>query len=268
MTLDNKYGKLSGHSIIVTGSLGLLGSEFVNSISEEGGRPILIDIDETTSSRFLALPDHFKKDYFKVDITKQSEINAFFKDITDRQIKITGLVNNAAINPKVEVGQSMGGIESFEEVEWDKEVAVGLTGPILLSKYLGHYWSSNKSKGVIVNISSDLGIISPDQRIYDTSNENIQKKPVGYSVIKHGLIGLTKYTATYWPDYVRCNALCPGGVYVNQDDEFVDNLKKLIPLGRMASRNEYNEALVFLLSDASNYMTGQSLIIDGGRSVW
>ena len=140
---------------------------------------------------------------------------------------------------------------------------------MLCSKIFGSEMAK-RGKGVILNISSDLGIISPDQRIYKREglDENEQTvKPVTYSVIKHGLIGLTRYLATYWPDKdVRCNALCPGGIFTNQDAEFVKKLTNLIPLGRMAREDEYKSAIVFLISDASSYMNGSVLNIDGGRT--
>ena len=126
--------------------------------------------------------------------------------------------------------------------------------------------------GVILNIASDLSVISPDQRLY--SKEGVEKdlqpvKPVTYSVIKAGLIGLTKYLATYWPDEgVRCNALSPGGVYNGQGEEFVDRLQALIPMGRMAKQDEYRETIQYLCSDASSYMNGQNIVVDGGRSIW
>ena len=124
--------------------------------------------------------------------------------------------------------------------------------------------------GSIVNISSDLGIIAPDHRLYNQKESVIKNyKPVTYSIIKHALIGLTKYTSTYWNDQgVRCNSLLPGGVEDNQNQDFLNKVSRLIPLGRMANKDEYHGAIVFLLSDASSYMTGSSLIVDGGRTSW
>jgi len=126
-------------------------------------------------------------------------------------------------------------------------------------------------KGVILNIASDLSVIAPDQRLYyqDNINENQQPvKPITYSVIKHGLIGLTKYTASYWANKgIRCNALSPGGVYTNQNDNFVRRITNLIPMQRMARIDEYIGAVQFLCSDASLYLNGQNIVMDGGRSI-
>ena len=182
------------------------------------------------------------------------------------------LINNAAVDPKVEQksGKNLSRLENFSIDQWELELAVGLTGAMLCSKIFG-YEMAKKGKGVILNISSDLGIIAPDQRIYKKEGfpENEQPvKPVTYSVIKHGLIGLTKYLATYWPGKVRCNAICPGGIYTDQPEEFIKKLSDFIPINRMAQENEYKAAVVFLVSDASSYMTGSNLVVDGGRSCW
>ena len=127
----------------------------------------------------------------------------------------------------------------------------------------------NNLEGVILNISSDLSVIAPDQRIYQNQQVTCQVKPVTYSVIKTGLIGLTRYLATYWAEKgIRCNALSPGGVRNNQSEQFIKKIENLIPLGRMANKNEYKSAIKFLCSNASSYMTGQNIVIDGGRSVW
>jgi NAD(P)-dependent dehydrogenase (short-subunit alcohol dehydrogenase family) len=162
-------------------------------------------------------------------------------------------------------------LERFPLEVWNKDLAVGLTGAFLCSKVVGTEMARRRS-GVILNIASDLGVIAPDQRIYrepGKSDEEQPAKPVSYSVVKHGLIGLTRYLATYWADRgVRVNALSPGGVYNGQEEGFVKRLSQLIPMGRMADLDEYKAAVVFLVSDASSYMTGANLIIDGGRTVW
>ena len=162
-------------------------------------------------------------------------------------------------------------LENFSVVQWNLELAVGLTGAMLCGKIFGSEMAK-RSKGVILNISSDLGIIAPDQRLYENKllpDDQQFVKPVTYSVIKHGLIGLTKYLATYWADKgVRCNALCPGGIFTDQPEEFVQRLTDLIPLGRMATENEYRGAIQFLCSDASAYLNGAVIPMDGGRSIW
>ena len=146
-------------------------------------------------------------------------------------------------------------------------------GSFLCTKVFGSTMSKDGLGGVILNISSDLSVISPNQNIYksNSNKENLNTifKPISYSVIKSGLIGMTKYIATYWADKgVRCNALSPGGVYNNQDKEFVKKISKLIPLNRMAKLDEYQSAIQFLCSDASSYLNGQNIVMDGGRSIW
>ena len=183
------------------------------------------------------------------------------------------LINNAAINPKVENNSLFENsrLENFSNSQWDLEIKIGLTGAFNCCKIFGESMASRKS-GVILNIASDLSVIAPDQRLYKLNSReknNQPVKPVSYSVIKHGLIGLTKYIATYWAeDGIRCNALSPGGVFNSQDELFVSKVNKLIPLGRMANREEYRGAIQFLCSNASSYMTGFNLVIDGGRHVW
>jgi len=183
------------------------------------------------------------------------------------------LINNAAINPKIKQ-KSEGNftrLENFSIEQWSLELAVGLTGSMLSSKVFG-YEMAKKGRGVILNISSDLGIIAPDQRIYKIEGlpESEQPvKPITYSVIKHGLIGLTKYLATYWADKgVRCNALCPGGIFNNQSEEFVNKISNLIPMKEMGTADGIKGAVIFMVSEASHYMNGSIVSIDGGRSCW
>jgi NAD(P)-dependent dehydrogenase (short-subunit alcohol dehydrogenase family) len=155
--------------------------------------------------------------------------------------------------------------------QWVADIDVGLTGAFLCSKILGSEMA-NRGRGVIVNVASDLALIGPDQRIYRQVGlaDHLQSaKPVSYSVVKSALIGLTRYLATYWADRgVRVNAISPGGVFDGQPEEFVAKLSELIPLGRMANLDEYQGAMLFLCSDASSYMTGSNLVIDGGRTCW
>ena len=184
------------------------------------------------------------------------------------------MVNNAANNPKVEDSKSVNfsRLENFPLNIWNDDIAVGLTGAFLCAKHYGYEISQNKNGGSIVNISSDLGLIAPDQRLYakDGTDENLQNvKPVTYSVVKAGLIGLTRYLATYWADKnVRCNAMCPGGVENGQPNDFLKEVNKRIPMGRMANASEYQGTLLWMLSDASSYLNGAIVPVEGGRTVW
>ena len=194
------------------------------------------------------------------------------QDLKARGEEINILINNAAIDPKVNSDglSNSPRLEFFSLDQWNQEISVGLTGAFLCTKYFGDDMAKRGS-GVILNIASDLSVIAPDQRLY--RKENLQEseqpvKPVTYSVIKSGLVGLTKYAASYWGGRnIRCNSLSPGGVFNNQDQEFVHKIQDLILMKRMANSNEYRGAVQFLCSDASSYMTGQNIVIDGGRSV-
>mgnify|MGYP005628035569 FL=1 len=267
---------LKGKVAVITGGAGLLGEKHAEAIAEFGGIPILLDIDEKAGTKKASrISNEYQVDceFMLCDITDESQILSVRDTLLSRFGHIDILINNAAIDPKIKDDSeiNLSRLENFSIDQWNLEMAVGLTGAMLCSKVFG-YEMAKKGKGVILNISSDLGIIAPDQRIYKKEGlpENEQPvKPVTYSVIKHGLIGLTKYLATYWADKgVRCNALCPGGIYNNQPDEFVKKISNLIPLGRMADEDEYKASVVFMVSEASAYMNGSILSVDGGRSIW
>ena len=268
--------KIKNRTAIITGGAGLLGSKHAEAVAEIGGIPVLIDIDdESLKNTKKSIDEKFniETQIFNADITLETDLERIKEILLRKNKSIDILINNAALNPKVEskTGVEFSRLENFDLETWNKEISVGLTGAFLCSKVFGPEMAAQK-EGVIINISSDLGIIAPDQRIYKDKNllSNINPvKPITYSVIKHGIIGLTKYLATYWAKSgVRCNALCPGGIEQGQNQEFINKVSNLIPMGRMAEENEYKSAVQFLVSDASSYMNGSSLIIDGGRSCW
>jgi NAD(P)-dependent dehydrogenase (short-subunit alcohol dehydrogenase family) len=210
-----------------------------------------------------------------LDITQPDVVAGGLQAILDQFGRVDILINNAANNPSVEAGGLSGGhwsrLEQFPLDMWNRDLAVGLTGALVCSQVFGSEMA-RRGKGAILNIASDLGTIAPDQRIYrqpGLPDDEQPVKPVSYSVVKHGLIGLTRYLATYWAEQgIRVNAISPGGVYVDQDAAFTARLTQLIPMGRMANVDEYKASIVFLVSDASSYMTGANLAIDGGRTTW
>jgi len=266
---------LNDKVVLITGGAGLLGGNHAEAVAEFGGIPILLDIDQkvgTEKAQRIAEEYNVDCEFKLCDITNESQLSKVRDSLLNKFNRIDVLINNAAINPKIKIKgeKDFSRLENFPIEQWNHELAVGLTGAMLCSKIFG-YQMAKKGKGVILNISSDLGLIAPDQRLYKKPGLSADKqpvKPVTYSVIKTGLIGLTRYLATYWPESVRCNALCPGGVYDGQSENFVQQLTTLIPLQRMAEKDEYKAAVIFLISDASSYMTGANLVIDGGRNIF
>lgn len=263
---------------VISGGAGLLGKQHSIALLELNANVVLIDLDlqrlNTVKTELQKRFTNQKVLIFAADISNEKSILEIQSELITNKYKVSILINNAAINPKyvnsVKIN-NLSRVESFSLEDWDLQLNVGLKGAFICSKIFGSNMAKDNG-GVIVNIASDLSVIAPDQRIY--LNERFDKdsqpvKPVTYSVIKSGLIGMTKYLSTYWnSSNVRVNALSPGGVFEDQDPLFVSKLTKLIPLGRMANVDEYRSAIQFLCSDASSYMTGQNLVIDGGRSVW
>ena len=271
-----KYFDLTGRVAIITGGTGLLGQQHAEAVAHAGGIPVLADIRVNmidTHSPDWKTRFGEKACAIQTDITDPGSVKNLLQQVLAEFGRIDILINNAANNPKMEnkVDVEFSRMEYFPLEQWDADLNVGLKGAFLCSQIIGAEMARRK-QGVIVNVASDLAVIAPDQRLYrkpGLSEDQQPVKPVTYSVVKTGLIGLTRYLATYWADCgIRVNAISPGGVYNNQPEDFVQRLTGLIPLGRMANSNEYQAAILFLCSDASSYMTGTNLVIDGGRSCW
>lgn len=270
---------ISDKTALVTGAAGLLGREHSRALLEIGASVVLTDVSGAAledAKAELSIDFSAEKVLTHVmDVASAQSIQQVARWLVGQGKIINILVNNAAIDPKVmgALGvQESSRLENFALKQWNLQIAVGLTGAFLCSQVFGSAMARSGAGGVILNIASDLSVFSPDQRLYRKAgvpDDQQPVKPVTYSVIKAGLVGLTKYLSTYWADRgVRANALSPGGVFNGQGDEFVQRLSALIPLGRMAHVDEYRSAVQFLCSDASSYLNGQNIVMDGGRSVW
>lgn len=270
---------LTGKAALITGGAGLLGMEHAAALLESGATVVLTDISKTALAiareSLIREADVSRVLTSVMDVSRPDAIRAVAQELVASGLRVDILVNNAAIDPKVKGDEGVletSRLENFTLDQWNLQVAVGLTGAFLCSQVFGSAMAQDGRGGVILNIASDLSVFSPYQRLYrkEGLTDDMQPvKPVTYSVIKAGLVGLTRYLATYWADQgVRANALSPGGVFNRQGQEFVKRLTSLIPLGRMASHDEYRSAVQFLCSDASAYLNGQNIVIDGGRCVW
>jgi NAD(P)-dependent dehydrogenase (short-subunit alcohol dehydrogenase family) len=264
---------LSGRVAIVTGGAGLLGYHHGDILAAAGAHVVLLDLAAAKPElRAQQLTDAHGVECLGLsgDITSEASLQQVRDAIMKKFGRIDVLINNAANNPKVEDGNiTWSRLENFPLDVWDADIKVGLTGAFLCSRVFGAEMVKRKS-GVIVNVASDLAVIAPDQRLYrvDGLPEDQQPvKPVTYSVVKTALLGLTRYLATYWTaSNIRVNSISPGGVFNGQPEVFLSKLNNLIPMGRMAEKDEYQGAILFLCSDASSYMTGTNLVVDGGRS--
>ena len=196
------------------------------------------------------------------------------KAVVDQIDNIDILINNAAKDPKVKKESGLTPDSRFETMTpeyWKAGLDAALNGTFYCSQAVGNKMLENGG-GVILNISSDLGVIAPDQRLYRKDGipeEQQNVKPVTYSAAKWAIIGMTKYLAVYFATKgIRVNCLSPTGVFNNHPEEFVKKLSNIIPMGRMAHIDEYKGAIAFLCSDASTYMTGENMVIDGGKTIW
>lgn len=262
---------LKGKVAVVTGSGGLLGKQHCNALAEAGATVIGVDMYENSQSAFLkGLGSN--SSFYQADITKQQELKGLRKYILKEYGHIDILVNNAAINDTFErksdiVEESM--FENFSLNSWNASLNVNITGVFLCCQILGSEMSARKY-GSIINVASTYGIVAPDQSLYiDASGKRHFYKTPAYPVTKAAVLSFTRFLAAYWGEKgVRVNSLTPGGVENFQSDFFVQNYSKKTPLKRMAKPYDYKGAVVFLASDASAYMTGANLVVDGGFTAW
>jgi NAD(P)-dependent dehydrogenase (short-subunit alcohol dehydrogenase family) len=270
--LSQKFS-LIGRTAIVTGGAGLLGSEFCRTIVDAGGNVVIADIQGKAASKLAAElpPDRDRAQAIQVDVTSKSSVDELVEAVLSSNGRIDILVNSAALDPKFDPDHVSGVSNAFEDFPldaWEEALRVNLTGAFLCSQAVAAAMLQQGS-GVIINICSTYGLVGPDQRIYERAGQPVQYKPAYYTVTKAGILGFTRYLAAYFAGKnIRVNALSPGGVLAGHDDEFVKHYSARTVLGRMAQKDELNGALLFLASDASSYMTGANLVVDGGWTAW
>jgi NAD(P)-dependent dehydrogenase (short-subunit alcohol dehydrogenase family) len=257
---------MTGRVIVVTGASGQLGREFCAALVARGARVAALDRVEDASHaadpRMLPV---------RADITDRASLEAALRTIAASLGVPDGLVNAAALDaPPGAPASENGPFETYPEASWDRVMEVNVKGTMLCCQVFGGAMAE-AGRGSIVNVSSIYGVVSPDQRLYAYRRGGGETffKPVAYSASKSALLNLTRYLATYWaPKGVRVNTVTFGGVFNDQDERFVAAYAARVPLARMARADEYNGPIVFLLADASSYMTGSNLVVDGGWTAW
>lgn len=263
---------LSDRVIVVTGGMGQLGAQFARALTESGARVVVLDLDVSPAKR-LPVPESLCDRYLYVsaDIRERDQLEACLREIEAKWEAPFGLINNAALDSPPDAPASENGpFEHYPKSSWDKILDVNLGGTLVCCQVFGGRMAELR-RGSIVNISSIYGMVSPQQQIYEYRRKDGVPfvKPVAYSASKSGLLNFTRYLATYWAAAgVRVNTLTLAGVFRSQDPQFLAGYLARMPMGRMAEADEYNGAVVFLCSEASRYMTGSNMVIDGGWTAW
>ena len=275
MTIQEKFD-LTGRVAVVTGGVGLLGAEFCRTLAEAGASVAVVDrnVPASQATADTLTKSGFNAQAFITDITQPDSVNAMVESVLSVFGRIDILVNSAALDPKfdpdaVKKGITPGAFEDYPLDQWNSALNVNLTGTFLVTQACVKPMLAQGKKGSIINICSTYGLNGPDQRIYIKDGERVAFKPVYYTVTKAGVMGFTKYLAAYYAGTdIRVNALTPGGVFNDHEDYFVKNYSAKTIIGRMAKKDEMNGALLFLASDASSYMTGNNVVVDGGWTSW
>jgi NAD(P)-dependent dehydrogenase (short-subunit alcohol dehydrogenase family) len=275
MAILDKFD-LKGRVAVVTGGVGLLGTEFCRTLAEAGAAVAVVDLNGAAAGKIAngLVKSGYQAKGIATDITKSDSVNAMVSSVLSTFGRLDVLVNSAALDPKFDPdaaskGIAPGAFEDYPLDQWNAALDVNLTGMFLVTQACVKEMIAQDKKGSIINICSTYGLNGPDQRIYIKDGERVAYKPVYYTVTKAGVMGFTKYLAAYYAGTeIRVNALTPGGVFNDHEDYFVKNYSAKTILGRMAQKDEMNGALLFLASDASSYMTGNNLIVDGGWTAW
>ncbi len=275
MKIQDKFD-LRDRVAVVTGGVGLLGTEFCKTLAEAGASVAVVDLNGDAAKKVAdaLTKDGYRAKAIQTDITKPDSVSAMVASVLSNFRRLDILVNSAALDPKFDPdaaakGIAPGAFEDYPLEQWNAAMNVNLTGMFLVTQVCVKPMIAQGKKGSIINICSTYGLNGPDQRIYIKDGKRVAFKPVYYTVTKAGVMGFTKYLAAYYAgSEIRVNALTPGGVFNNHEDYFVKNYSAKTILGRMAKKDEMNGALLFLASDASSYMTGNNVVVDGGWTAW
>jgi NAD(P)-dependent dehydrogenase (short-subunit alcohol dehydrogenase family) len=275
MTILDKFN-LKDRVAIVTGGGGQLGFEFCKTLAEAGASVVAADLNMDLASKTASrLTDSgYSAMAFPLDVTRLESTREMVAETVKQFGRLDVLVNSAALDPKFDPdaaskGIAPGAFEDYPLDQWNAALNVNLTGMFLVTQSCVKQMVAQGKKGSIINICSTYGLNGPDQRIYVKDGKRVAFKPVYYTTTKAGVMGFTKYLAAYYAETeIRVNALTPGGVYNNHEEYFVKNYSAKTILGRMAKKDEMNGALLFLASEASSYMTGNNVIVDGGWTAW
>lgn len=275
MTIQEKFD-LSGRTAVVTGGAGLLGKEFCRTLAEAGASVVVADLDGSAAGSVAGslLDSGYRAVSIPLDVTRIESVRQLATVTVSEFGSLDILVNSAALDPKFDPdaaakGIAPGAFEDYPLEQWNAALSVNLTGMFLVTQACVHPMIERGKQGSIINICSTYGLNGPDQRIYIRDGVRVAYKPVYYTTTKAGVLGFTKYLAAYYAETgIRVNALTPGGVFNDHEDYFVHNYSARTIMGRMAEKDEMNGALLYLASDASSYMTGNNLVVDGGWTAW
>jgi NAD(P)-dependent dehydrogenase (short-subunit alcohol dehydrogenase family) len=275
MTIQQKFD-LTGRVAIVTGGVGLLGAEFCRTLAEAGAAVVVVDLNAPASK--VTADTLTESGYKALAVPANITLPESVSEVVELTLAAFGrldiLVNCAALDPKIDAdavnkGLALGAFEDYPLDLWNSALNVNLTGMFLMTQACVKPMLAQGKKGSVINVCSTYGLNGPDQRIYIKDGKRVAFKPVYYTVTKAGVMGFTKYLAAYYAGTsIRVNALTPGGVSNNHEDYFVSNYSAKTIMGRMAQKDEMNGALLFLASDASSYMTGSNVVVDGGWTAW
>jgi NAD(P)-dependent dehydrogenase (short-subunit alcohol dehydrogenase family) len=271
--------RLDGRVALITGGAGLLGRRYCEALLQAGARIVIGDLDGAGAQQLAAELGPTCAIGYELDVTDPTSVRGAVHAGVSTFGRLDILINNAALtvrggSERLSPSDYFAPFEDYKVEVWDQAVRTNLTGMLLCAQAAGRQMLAQASPGgVIVNIASTYGVVAPDQRLYEGVASPYAdtgfNTPVSYAVTKTAVLGLTRYLATYWGSKnIRVNALTPHGVFDNHDEAFVRNFVYRSPLGRMARNDEYRGALLFLVSDASSYMTGANLIVDGGWTAW